>query len=293
MDVVEFRDRRVAGLGHLDVRLRRDRLEGVGVDAIQERVHRLPPRPEAVVARRASCGPCGRRARAGTRASAGSASPARPAPRGAPVPPSRHRGVTAAMLPSSPMSSATFARPAVRQQRGGSRELQHASLVQVAAAGDHATPDHGDERDRACRQRIDVQARGHGADRSTSRASVVRLGQRNRRMSGQQAFGGSRRRIADVGVGGRDRLPTFAPDHDLAARASAPDHQVEVAHRAVHETCSRSRSPEKTTGSNGVRNSSGSPSPSSRMPVPASSTSVRSTPAKRRERTALRRRRPR
>jgi hypothetical protein len=38
-------------------------------------------------------------------------------------------------------------------------------------------------------------------------------------------------------------------------------------------------SPEKLTGSKGVRNSSGSPSPVNRMPAPASRTSVRSMPA--------------
>ena len=41
MHVVEFGDRRVARLQHLDIRLRRDRLEGVGVDAVEQRIHRL------------------------------------------------------------------------------------------------------------------------------------------------------------------------------------------------------------------------------------------------------------
>ena len=51
MDVVEFRDRGVSRLQHLDIRLRGDRLERVGVDAVEECVHRLPPRPEAVAVR--------------------------------------------------------------------------------------------------------------------------------------------------------------------------------------------------------------------------------------------------
>ena len=50
--VVELRHGRVAGLGHLDVGLRGDRLERIGVDAIEEPVHRLAPRPEAVVVAR-------------------------------------------------------------------------------------------------------------------------------------------------------------------------------------------------------------------------------------------------
>jgi hypothetical protein len=48
---MEFGDRCVSGFGHFDIALRGDRLESVGVDAVQERVHRLPPRPEAVVVR--------------------------------------------------------------------------------------------------------------------------------------------------------------------------------------------------------------------------------------------------
>jgi hypothetical protein len=47
---MELGDRGIAGACHFDKGLRSDRLEGVGVDALQERVHRLPPRPEAVVA---------------------------------------------------------------------------------------------------------------------------------------------------------------------------------------------------------------------------------------------------
>ena len=48
MHIVKLGDRRVARLQHLDVRLRGDRREGVGVDAVEKRVHRLPPRPETV-----------------------------------------------------------------------------------------------------------------------------------------------------------------------------------------------------------------------------------------------------
>ena len=116
MDVVELADRRVARLRHLDVRLRGDRLERVGVDAIEERVHRLPPGPEAVVASRrpARCAP---RARAGTRASAGSASPARAGPRARPR---RRAAVPAATLDDRAVVvdvERHVARPAVRQQR--------------------------------------------------------------------------------------------------------------------------------------------------------------------------------
>ena len=48
MDVVEFGDGRVTGLGHFDVRLCRDRLERLGVDVVEKAVHRLAPRPETV-----------------------------------------------------------------------------------------------------------------------------------------------------------------------------------------------------------------------------------------------------
>ncbi len=63
MHVMEFGDRRVARLRHLDVGLRGDRLERVGVDAIDRRVHRLAPRPERVlVLRRRRAGATGDRA---------------------------------------------------------------------------------------------------------------------------------------------------------------------------------------------------------------------------------------
>ncbi len=63
MHVMEFCDRRVSRFRHFDIDLRGDRLESVGVDAIQERVHRLPPRPEAVVVRqRRPAGAAGERA---------------------------------------------------------------------------------------------------------------------------------------------------------------------------------------------------------------------------------------
>ena len=62
MHVVEFGDRRVAGLQHLDIRLRGDRLERVGVDPVEKRVHRLPPRPEAVAVRARAPGAPGDRA---------------------------------------------------------------------------------------------------------------------------------------------------------------------------------------------------------------------------------------
>jgi hypothetical protein len=48
MDIVEFGDTRVARLQHLDVRLRCDGSERVGIDAIEERVHRRAPRPERI-----------------------------------------------------------------------------------------------------------------------------------------------------------------------------------------------------------------------------------------------------
>jgi hypothetical protein len=48
MQVVEFRDRRVAVLEHLDVELLRDRLDILGLEPIDERVHGFAPRPEIV-----------------------------------------------------------------------------------------------------------------------------------------------------------------------------------------------------------------------------------------------------
>ena len=62
MHVVKFGDRRIARLQHLDVRLRGDRLERVGVDAVEKRVHRLPPRPETVAVGAGPAGAPGERA---------------------------------------------------------------------------------------------------------------------------------------------------------------------------------------------------------------------------------------
>ena len=48
MHVMEFGDARVPCLRHLDVGLRGDRLERLGIDAIEEGVQRLAPGPEVV-----------------------------------------------------------------------------------------------------------------------------------------------------------------------------------------------------------------------------------------------------
>jgi hypothetical protein len=50
VDIMKLGDARVSGFDHLHIRLRRDRLIGIGVDAIEKRVHRLAPRPETVSA---------------------------------------------------------------------------------------------------------------------------------------------------------------------------------------------------------------------------------------------------
>ena len=49
MQIVEFADVRVAGLEHLDVKLRGDRAQRIRIDAAGERVHRLAPGPERIV----------------------------------------------------------------------------------------------------------------------------------------------------------------------------------------------------------------------------------------------------
>src|SRR6266496_3522174 len=48
MNVMKLGDRGVARFQHLDISLCGNRLEGIGIDVIEECVHRLPPRPEAV-----------------------------------------------------------------------------------------------------------------------------------------------------------------------------------------------------------------------------------------------------
>ena len=117
--VVELGDRRVARLRHLDVGLRGDRLERVGVDAVEERVHRL--RATSRTCRRASAPRvrCARRARAGTRASAGSASPGPAAPRSARRRPRAAPASTATIVPAASMSIATSRAQPLGQQRVG------------------------------------------------------------------------------------------------------------------------------------------------------------------------------
>src|SRR3546814_1838417 len=46
VEVVEFADAGVAGFKHLDVKLRGHRMQGVGVEARGDAVHRLAPGPE-------------------------------------------------------------------------------------------------------------------------------------------------------------------------------------------------------------------------------------------------------
>ena len=50
MHVMEFGDRCIARLRHLDIGLRGDRFERVGIEPVDCSVHRLAPRPERVVA---------------------------------------------------------------------------------------------------------------------------------------------------------------------------------------------------------------------------------------------------
>jgi hypothetical protein len=58
----------------------------------------------------------------------------------------------------------------------------------------------------------------------------------------------------------------------------APDHEVEVARRAVGKRALERGFPANVTGSNMARRSTASPVPDKRMPWPESSTRVRSTP---------------
>jgi hypothetical protein len=59
MQVVELADRRIAGLQHLDVELRRDRLELRRPKPAQKTVHHLAPGPETVVLRPGALGQTG------------------------------------------------------------------------------------------------------------------------------------------------------------------------------------------------------------------------------------------
>ena len=119
MHVVEFGDCRVSRLQHLDIGLRGDRLERVGIDAVEECVHRLPPRPEAVAVR-ARVSRCVRRSRAGRRANGDWASPARAGRPRARRLGASHRASTRAIVPSAAMSIATSrCQPSWRQRVGG------------------------------------------------------------------------------------------------------------------------------------------------------------------------------
>ena len=71
MHVVEFGDCGVARLQHLQIGLRGDRLERVGVDTVEECIHRLPPRPEAVAVRARAPGASRDRALEGVRMEVG------------------------------------------------------------------------------------------------------------------------------------------------------------------------------------------------------------------------------
>ena len=56
VQVVEFRDRRVAAFQHLDEQLSREGLQIVGLDAIRQGVHRAAPGPETVARRQSVFG---------------------------------------------------------------------------------------------------------------------------------------------------------------------------------------------------------------------------------------------
>jgi len=61
------------------------------------------------------------------------------------------------------------------------------------------------------------------------------LGQRNRRMTGNQALGRSNRCIANVGVRGRNGFAPFVADNDTSLNSTASHHQVEIAYGSIHQ----------------------------------------------------------